>query len=106
MSNPIEVAARTYGAAWAEPDPAERTRLIEACFAADGRIVTRGDGIRGRAGLAAAIAAFFADPRKLRARIAGPVDVQGRNPRPRPEDQRSFIGRSRRAARPPLARLA
>lgn len=56
MSSPTETAARSYVAAWQEPDPAARARLIEACFAADGRIVAPGSVIRGRAGLARAIA--------------------------------------------------
>jgi SnoaL-like domain len=78
MSNPTEVAARTYAAAWTEPDPAARSRMLEACFAVDGRIAARGDGIRGRAALAAAIDAFFADPRRLTTRITSAIDVQGR----------------------------
>ena len=56
MSSPSEVAAQTYVKAWQESDVASRTRLIEACFADDGRIVSRGAVIRGRAGLAAPIA--------------------------------------------------
>lgn len=78
MSNPTEVAARTYAAAWAELDPVARARMLEACFAADGRIAARGDGIRGRAALAAAIDAFHADPRRLTTRITSAIDVQGR----------------------------
>ena len=77
MSSPTEIAAQTYVAAWQEPDAAARARLIEACFAAEGRIVARGSVIRGRAGLAAAIDAFFADPRGLSARLASAIDVQG-----------------------------
>ena len=41
MSSPTEIAARAYVAAWQEPDPAIRARMIDACFAADGRIVLR-----------------------------------------------------------------
>jgi hypothetical protein len=77
MSSPSEVAARTYVAAWQEPDPAARARLIEACFAADGRIVTPGSVIHGRAGLAKAIADLFADPRGLSARLTSAIDAQG-----------------------------
>jgi hypothetical protein len=78
MPSPTEIAVRTYAAAWEELDPAERARMIDACFATDGRIATTGDGIRGRAALAAAIAEFRADPRGLRVRIAGAIDIQGR----------------------------
>ena len=77
MPSSTEIAAQTYVAAWQEPEAAARARLIEACFAVEGRIVSRGAVIRGRAGLAAAIDAFFADPRGLSARLASVIDVQG-----------------------------
>lgn len=60
-----EDAARTYIAAWLEPDRDARSRLLESCFAQDGKIAVRGQVLRGRAELAAAIDAFFADPRRL-----------------------------------------
>jgi hypothetical protein len=72
-----EIAAQTYVAAWRESDAPARARLIEACFAVEGRVVSPGAVIRGRAGLAAAIDAFFADPRGLSARLASAIDVQG-----------------------------
>ena len=77
MPSSTEIAAQTYVAAWQEPDAAARARLIEACFAVEGRVVSRGAVIRGRAGLAAAIDAFLADPRGLSARLASAIDVQG-----------------------------
>jgi hypothetical protein len=77
MSSPAENAARTYVAAWQEPDAATRARLLEACFAADGRIVAPGSVIHGRAGLAQAIADLFADPRGLSARLTSAIDAQG-----------------------------
>jgi hypothetical protein len=77
MSIPSEVAAQTFVKAWQEPDPAARARLIEACFADDGRIVSRGAVIHGRAGLATAMNEFFADPRGLSARLVGGIDAQG-----------------------------
>jgi hypothetical protein len=77
MSSPTEVAARTYIAAWQEPDAAARARLIEACFAADARIVAPGSVIRGRDGLAKAIGELLADPRGLSARLTSAIDVQG-----------------------------
>jgi hypothetical protein len=77
MSSPSEIVAQTYVKAWQEPDVASRTRLIEACFADDGRIVSPGAVIRGRAGLAAAMSDFFADPRGLSARLLSAIDAQG-----------------------------
>jgi len=77
MPSPTETAARSYIAAWQEPDRDARARLIEACFAVDARIVTRGAGIHGRAALATAIDDFRADPRGLSAHLQGPIDVQG-----------------------------
>jgi hypothetical protein len=77
MPSPTEIAAQTYVAAWQEPDAVARARLLERCFAADGRIVSPGAVIRGRAALAKAIDDFFADPRGLSARLASGIDAQG-----------------------------
>jgi hypothetical protein len=77
MSSRTEIAARTYVEAWQESDAAARGRLVDACFAADGRIVSRGAVIRGRTALAAAMNDFFADPRGLSARLVSAIDVQG-----------------------------
>jgi len=77
MPSPTEIAAQTYVAAWQEPDAAARARLLEACFAVEGRIVGPGSVIRGRAALAAAIDGFFADPRGLTAHLASAIDAQG-----------------------------
>jgi hypothetical protein len=72
-----ELAARSYIDAWLEPDRERRAQLIEACFAADGRIAFGGQVIRGRAELAAAIDAFRVDPRTLSARLTSPVEAAG-----------------------------
>ena len=77
MSSSTEIAAQTYVAAWQEPDAAARARLIDACFAAEGRIVSPGAVIRGRAALAAAIDDLFADSRGLSVRLVSAIDVQG-----------------------------
>ena len=78
MKSSAEIAAQTYVAAWQEGDGGARARLIEACFAEEGRIVSRGGTtIRGRAALAAAMDNFFADPRGLSARLMTAIDVQG-----------------------------
>jgi hypothetical protein len=77
MSSRTETAAQSYVAAWRERDAAARDRLLEACFGADARLVAPGSVLRGRAALAAAIAAFLADPRGLTARLVSAIDVQG-----------------------------
>ena len=77
MPNPAQLAAQTFVAAWQEPDAMARARLLEGCFAVAGRIVSPGAVISGRAALAAAIDAFFADPRGLSARLASAIDAQG-----------------------------
>jgi len=77
MPTPTEIAVRTYVATWQEPDRGVRARMIEACFAEDGRIVSRGAELRGRAALAAAMDEFFADPRGLSARIVSAIDAKG-----------------------------
>ena len=77
MPSPTEIAAQSYVAAWQEPDALTRARLLEGCFAVEGRIVSPGAVIRGRAALAAAIDAFFADPRGLSARLVSAIDAQG-----------------------------
>lgn len=60
-----------------ERDPAAREKLIAACFAEDGRIVTRSAVIRGRAGVDAMIARFLADPQLLAFRLASVIDAAG-----------------------------
>jgi hypothetical protein len=77
MPNPVENAVDTYIKAWSEHDPAVRATMIEACFAADGRIVMRGREIRGRAELAEAMAKFLADPQSLRVRVTSAIDARG-----------------------------
>jgi hypothetical protein len=58
MPNPIERVVDTYLRAWTERDPALRQELLEACFAVDGRLVTRHRVIAGRAALAADMERF------------------------------------------------
>jgi hypothetical protein len=77
MPNSVEMAAKTYIKAWSERDPVVRAKLIEACFAADGRVVTRSREIRGRAALADAIAGIHADPQFLRIRVTSAIDARG-----------------------------
>jgi hypothetical protein len=75
MGNPIEVAVDTYIKAWGERDPGLRAKLIEACLAPDGRIVTRGRAIVGRAAFAEAIADFHARSQFLSIRLTSAIDA-------------------------------
>jgi hypothetical protein len=77
MPSPVEIAAETYIRAWSEPDPAVRATMLEACFAEDGRMVTRSREIRGRAALAEEITRLRADPRFLRIRLTSAIDARG-----------------------------
>lgn len=77
MSSPVELAAETYIRAANEPDPAVRAKLLEACFAESGRMVTRSTVIRGRAGIDAVIARLHADPNVRGIRMASVVDAVG-----------------------------
>lgn len=69
-------AVETYIAVFGERDPQARARMIEACFAPDGRVVARSRTIRGHDGVAAMATQFFADPQNLRIRLLG-IDVAG-----------------------------
>jgi hypothetical protein len=75
MPNALEEVARTYIRAWGERDPALRERLVEACFAADGRLVTRHRVIRGRAALIAEMAAFHARAQWRGIRLLSVIDT-------------------------------
>ncbi|HEY5951760.1 MAG TPA: hypothetical protein VIV40_39970 [Kofleriaceae bacterium] len=77
MSSPVETAVQTYVRAAGERDPAARAKLIAACFAEDGRIVTRSGVIRGHAAVDAMIARFHADPQILGFRLASAIDAVG-----------------------------
>ncbi len=69
----VETAVRTYIRAAAERDPAERAKLLEACFADDVRFVTRSGVIHGRAGIDAMLVRGLDDP----FRLASAVDAIG-----------------------------
>jgi len=77
MPSAVEIAVDTYVRMWNEPDPAVRTAMLEACFAADGRMVTRSREIRGRAELTEFMTKFLADPQVLDIRVTSPIDAQG-----------------------------
>jgi len=77
MPSPVEKAVDTYVRAWSEADPAVRAKLIEECFAAEGRIVMRSREIRGRAALAEMMTRFLADPQLPRVRVTSAIDAGG-----------------------------
>ncbi len=77
MSSPVQTAVETYIRAWSEPDPSVRAAMIQACFAEDGRMVTRSREIRGHAGLADEMTRLRADPRLLRIRVTSAIDARG-----------------------------
>jgi SnoaL-like domain len=75
MRSVVEAAVDSYIRAASERDPAARAALLEACFAADGRLITRSREIRGRAALADEIAKLLADPQLQRIRILSVIDA-------------------------------
>lgn len=77
MPSPVETAVQTYIRAAAERDPIVRAKLIEACFAEDGRFVTRSGVIRGRAGVDAMLGRALADPQFVGFKMASVVDSVG-----------------------------
>jgi hypothetical protein len=77
MPNAIEKTVKTYIRAWGERDVAVRTKLLEECFAADGRVVTTGRQICGRAALVEEISRILADPQFLRIQVTSAIDARG-----------------------------
>jgi hypothetical protein len=77
MPTPVETAVQNYIRAAGERDPVARRKLLEACLAEDGRIVTRSSVIRGRAGVDAMIARFHADPKAPWFRLTSAIDAVG-----------------------------
>src|SRR5262245_28951892 len=77
MPSPVETAVQTYIRGAGQRDPVAGAELIEACFAADGRLVTRSAVIRGRAAVDAMIARFHADPQMRGFRVTSVIDAAG-----------------------------
>jgi hypothetical protein len=77
MPSLVEVAVEKYIRASAERDPAVRAQLLEACFAEEGRFVTRSGVIRGRAAVDAMLARSLADPQFVGFRMASVIDAAG-----------------------------
>jgi len=77
MPSGVEVAVNTYIRMWTERDPVVRATMLEACFAADGRVVTQHREIRGRTALAAFVTRFLDDPELVGVRVTSAVDAKG-----------------------------
>lgn len=77
MPSAVETAVDTFIRAWSEKDPARRAAMIDACFAVDGRFVTRTSVLSGRTALLAAMARVNADPEIQRIRLVSKVDAAG-----------------------------
>jgi hypothetical protein len=77
MPSAVEIAVDTYIRACCEPDAAARAPLLEACFAADGRMVTASRELRGRDAVAELLTRFYANPQLLRIRVASAVEARG-----------------------------
>ena len=73
----LSTVVETFVRAWCERDPSLRAQLLDACFANDGRFVTRGREFRGRAALAAEMARIHADARIAKIRLASVIDASG-----------------------------
>jgi hypothetical protein len=78
MPSAVEAAVDTYIRAWMEPDATRRAQLLERCFAADGRFLTRVQEIRGRQALAAFMTHTLAAPQLLRIVPPSAVDAVGK----------------------------
>lgn len=77
MPSLVEIAIQTYVRAARERDPALRATLLEACFAENGRMVTRNREIRGRQGIEEMLARVHADPEFVGIRMLSAIDAQG-----------------------------
>ena len=75
MPSAVETAVKTYIRACSENDPTARAEMLEACFAAEGRLVSRSGEIRGRAAIADMLARFVGDSQVLRVRVASEIEV-------------------------------
>lgn len=73
----VRTAVESYIRAATERDPDARAALLEACFAEDGRMVTRSREIRGRRAIAEMLTRFLADPEVADVRVTSDVDASG-----------------------------
>ena len=77
MPSAVEIAVDTYVRMWSEPSPAVRARMLDACFAADGRMVTRSREIRGRVAFTEFMTSQLAHPQLRCIRVISAIDAQG-----------------------------
>src|SRR3569623_163640 len=76
MASAGETAVATYIEVFSERDPTRRAAMLDACFAENGRFVTRTREMRGRAAIAAMATQLFADPTVTGVRVTA-LDAQG-----------------------------
>lgn len=69
MSAAVDAAVRTYLEILAERDPNARAALVEACWAAEGRLVSPRGCVQGHAALSAMVTRFVDDPSWIRVRV-------------------------------------
>lgn len=77
MSAPSREAVAAYVRAWTERDEGARRRLVESCFAADGRFVMRTRELRGRPALLELMRSVHADVGLREIRVVSALDVVG-----------------------------
>lgn len=77
MPSAVEIAVDTYIRMWSERDPMVRATMLDACLAAEGRMVTRSREIRGRKAFADLMTNLLADPQLLRIRVISAIDAKG-----------------------------
>ncbi|HEU4580523.1 MAG TPA: hypothetical protein VFS67_19840 [Polyangiaceae bacterium] len=77
MPSPVEIAVDAYIRANREPDASVREQLLTACFAPDGRMVSRSRVLQGRTAIAAELTKFVTDPEVLGFRLTTAVDAVG-----------------------------
>jgi hypothetical protein len=77
MHSAVEIAVDTYIKMWSERDPVLRETMLQACFAANGRMVTRSREICGRMAFTELMTSVLADPQLLRIRVIGAIDARG-----------------------------
>ena len=77
MSSAAEVAADIYIRAWCERDVELRRKLVEECFASNGRMVTGLRDIVGREALLSSMADFHARNPQAAVRRLSAIDTRG-----------------------------
>jgi hypothetical protein len=75
MRSEVRAAVDTYIRAASERDAQTRARMLQECFAEDGRLISLNREIRGRAALVQEVEKFLSDPSVLGVRVASAIDI-------------------------------